>query len=151
MNKNMIVVRTQQRLRDGSTMPSFRLLPLDNTCPFLAAEYDVSNNQLVILHKDNKPDIEAMPKLDANGQPMQKNGNYLVERRQVVNYFESHLPETDSIVEFIQNVAVNADNITNYMPYLAKIEFKDPNQMQKPAIIATPDSIVNPAATIITN
>ena len=120
--KTMLLIKDVQHLRDKSTLPTFRLLPLTSECPYLACEMDVSNNVFVILCKEKKNDLEVIPAMSETGEPKRnKAGAQMLERRTIENYFELHINEPESIIAFIKNIAVNGEDSSIFMPYLSAI------------------------------
>lgn len=135
--KTMFITKGTQQLRDGSVLPTFRLVPLMDTCPWLICEFDTHTNALVLVSKTMKEELEKMVKLDEFGQPMMghKGGQQMpkIDRKLVPQFFECHLTDSEGIIEFINLIAVNSDKSNIYMPYLSAIQpLRAGETMEKP-------------------
>lgn len=140
--KTMLVTKCMNRLRDGSSLPSFRMIPVSNECPYLICEWDTSNNHLVVLSKEKKGELQAIPSITETGEfKKNKNGGQVVERRQMDEYFELNLTDTEGIQTFIEHMAINSDKKEIYLPFIAQIipvKATVKGEMESPKLILQP-------------
>lgn len=121
--KSMLITKSVARLRDQSTLPSFKMIPLTSECPYQTCEYDTQNGMLVLISKEKKDELQTIPSIDDTGNyKKNKTGQPMAERRSLSEWFEVHLTDPEGIIEFINNMAINADKTSIYMPYLAEIK-----------------------------
>jgi len=134
--KTMMITRCETRLRDNSTLPSFRMIPIHHDCPFLMAEFDPTNSRLVILHKEKKEELQAIPAINDSGEfKKTKTGATVVERRTIPEWFELHISDNEGIIDFIKHMAINHENGNLYMPYISKIQPISKGMETPPTII----------------
>ena len=57
---------------DGT--PSFRLMPIDISCPYAEAIFIPQRKMLAVIGKEPKTEFKFIPKVDEYGQPMLKGG-----------------------------------------------------------------------------
>lgn len=140
MSKSMMITKATQVLRDGGTLSSFRMVPIHDSCPFIAAEFDISNNVLVLLNKSIKDELRSIAKSDKSGQPIPlKTGGYEIEKRLLSDYFELHINDMEGIVDFINIMAVNADKTNIFMPFISQIKpITAKDAMEAPKAIIMP-------------
>ncbi len=136
MSKSMIVTKCMTRLRDSSTTPSFRMIPISSECPFLMCEFDPSNSHLVVLSKERKEELQPVPTITETGEyKKNKNGAQMVERRLIPEYFEIHVTDVQGIQDFVEAMAINADKQELYIPYIAQIEPIKAGMEKQPLIL----------------
>lgn len=94
---------------------TFRLLPVDEACPYVESIYDPESKVLVVISKLKKQSYHMVPQLDDQGDQVpakraRANGKAIKEERRLMDtYQEYYLVVNEEIEEFIKNVAVNAD------------------------------------------
>jgi len=129
----MFLTKATQRLRDGGSMATFRLIPLTADAPFLAGEFDTTRNVLVLLSKEKKGELQSIPAItEAGDYKVTKTNKPVIERRTIDEWFEIHVDNIESIVSFIKTIAVNGDDSSIYMPYLSQIIPTVKGEMEKP-------------------
>ena len=138
MYKTMLLTKHQQKNQDSNDSGlTFRMIPINKESPYLVCEYDLGTGKLVMCADTITEDLQIIPHLGRDGAPIPlKNprGQYPieVERRLIPNLFEVHLEDEESIIEFIDLVAINSDSF-NYKALLNhKLEIKT-----KPDLITT--------------
>lgn len=97
-------------------MPTFSLIRVDETCPFVECIYVPDQKQLAIISTVQKDTFHMFPKLDDNGDVMQakarkvQSKNYKEERKAIKTFYEYTLVNENDIVAFIEMFAINADS-----------------------------------------
>lgn len=105
--------------------PSFRLMPVTQSCLFTEGIYDIDSKVLVMISNVKKDTFHMVPKIDDNGDPMmtkapRANGSrYKEERRQLETFQEYYITEKKEIDAFIKMVAINAGDF-DFSQYLDK-------------------------------
>lgn len=111
---NMMLIRDMY-----NNSPSFKMIPINNDCPYLEAAFDNEGKQLVLRHRDKIPVFQLFDRLDENGSPMLLTGKkvpdgrspYKVQRIQFdgnVTYKISHI---DDITKFMKRFLVEDDQV----------------------------------------
>lgn len=104
--------------------PTFKMMPIVDSCPFVEVIYDPNLEMLVVINKTFKQTFHNVPKQDDNGDIVmmktapRKNGKpFKEERRSIDTYQEYYMTEKSEIEAFIKRFAVNADeyDFTKYM------------------------------------
>lgn len=114
---------------------TFRLLPLNLGCPFQVVQWSSETNSLILLTREKTTELRAIPKMSESGEIMRnKAGQPLVERRQFEDFMEFSISDTNSIVDFIEAMAINAENKMLYMPFISSIQV---NHVEKPSLITS--------------
>ena len=96
---------------------SFRLLPVDEHCPYLECIYDPESKILVIISKNYKTSYHMLPQLDEHGDPIpakkqRANGkNFREDRRSVETYQEYYIIVEEDIYAFLKSVMVNYNEL----------------------------------------
>lgn len=94
---------------------TFRLMPVDDKCPYVESIYDPESKVLVVISKNCKSSYHLLPVLDDNGDAMpvkkpRANGkNFREERRLIDTYQEYYLILNEEIYSFLDKVCVNKD------------------------------------------
>lgn len=100
-------------------MPTFSLIRIDESCPFVECIFIPDSKQLAIISTVQKDTFHMFPKLDENGDVViakarkVANKNFKEERKPIKTFYEYTLVNEDDIVSFIEMFAVNA----NTFPY----------------------------------
>ena len=117
--KNMLIVSTY-----WGEAKSFKLIPVNNDCPYLEVMYDSTTGLLAVISKSKKQVFHNVPKIDDNGDMIymkmgkRENGkNYKEERRTIETFQEYYLIEESEIIDFVNTFGVNSDEF-NYMMYV---------------------------------
>ena len=95
--------------------PTFKMMPIVDSCPFVEVIYDPNLEMLVVINKTFKQTFHNVPKQDDNGDIVmmktapRKNGKpFKEERRSIDTYQEYYMTEKSEIEAFIKRFAVNA-------------------------------------------
>lgn len=94
---------------------SFRLLPVNENCPFLEGIFDPSTKVLAIIGKSIKEKPQMMPKINAKGQTITVKNidgvSGLAEERVIMDtYYEYYIDDEEDIKDFIKMFVINLDN-----------------------------------------
>jgi hypothetical protein len=109
--KNMMLVIQEHR-----GMPTFSLIAINETCPYVECIYVPDLKQLAIISKTTKDTFHFLPKIDDNGDVVNAKARkvagraYKEERKQIKTYYEYTLVNEDDIASFIEMFAVNSDS-----------------------------------------
>lgn len=93
---------------------TFKLMPVNDDCPFMEVIYDPTVQMLVALSKAKKQNYEMLPKLDDDGNyvPSKKpktNGKPMKEERRLLEVpTEFYIIERTEQEAFIEKFAINA-------------------------------------------
>ena len=87
--------------------PSFRAMPMTADCPYVECIFDPESKVFVVISKTKRNTLQMLPKLDEYGQAI--TGTKKQERHKLEVFQEYYISNVDSIKEFINLVAVNAD------------------------------------------
>jgi hypothetical protein len=108
--KNMLLISA-----DWNEQPSFKLIPTTKDCPYVEAIYDSRMGILAIIGSTKKEVFHMLPKLDDNGDVMDKkikragSKPYKEERRTIETFQEYYIEKSAEIESFINMFAINAD------------------------------------------
>lgn len=109
---------------------SFRMLPINEDCPFNEVIFDPNTNVLAVISKDKKEKPQMLPKLNDKGQVIAlKSGSdasqsrYVEERRIMETYYEYYIDSMSDIKAFIEMFAVNPDHTA--LDVLNQVQPKD--------------------------
>ena len=97
-------------------MPTFSLIRIEETCPYVECIYVPDQKQLAIISTVQKDTFHMFPKLDDNGDVLTakvrraQNKNYKEERKAIRTFYEYTLVNEDDIVSFIEMFAINAES-----------------------------------------
>jgi hypothetical protein len=96
---------------------TFKMIPITRECPYNECIFDVNSKVLAIISKESKESFHMMPKLNEVGDiarmkiGKKENGkDYAEERKALVTFYEYYIENTDEIVDFIKDVAKNAES-----------------------------------------
>ena len=110
LEKSMICINSVWNGRN-----SFRLIPINESCPYVEMIYDPEVKMMVIISKLRKQAYHMLPVLDANGDvtPAKNRKNpektYKEERRLVDSYQEYYITTVDEIKSIISMFSINSD------------------------------------------
>ena len=120
--KNMLLITSYWGEAD-----TFKLIPVNNDCPYIEVIYDPTTTLLVVISKLGKENFQMVPRLDDNGSPIRsnkpkENGKPYKEQRTTIKVLqEYYLVEKKEQDAFIKSFAVNADKF-DYAKYMRDIE-----------------------------
>jgi hypothetical protein len=96
---------------------TFKMIPVTKDCPYNECIFDVQTKVLAIISKDSKESLHMLPKLTETGDVLRlkigkkENGkDYAEERRALVTFYEYYIENKEEAIEFINNVAENAES-----------------------------------------
>jgi hypothetical protein len=123
--QNMLLITSYWGDKD-----TFKLMPINNDCPYSEVIYDGSTTMLVVISKDSKEQFQTVPRLDEDGslqkaKKPKQNGKPFKEQRLSMNILTEHyIVEKEEQEAFIKSFAVNAEDY-NYDKYLRDMK-KEP-------------------------
>lgn len=127
--------------------PTFKMIPVNVSCPFNEVIYDPSSRALAIVGKEKKQTLHMLPKLTDTGDvqriKLQKreNGKEFAEQRVTLEtFYEYFIEEKSEIESFIKSFASNADTFD--FQSIVDQSFAAP--AEKPAIVSGPQLIMEP-------
>lgn len=122
--------------------PTFKMMPIVDSCPFVEVIYDPNLEMLVVINKTFKQTFHNVPKQDDNGDIVmmktapRKNGKpFKEERRSIDTYQEYYMTEKSEIEAFINRFAVNADEFD----FAKHMTNKDKEAIYKPESVGLLD------------
>lgn len=98
--------------------PTFRMIPLDLSCPFNEAVFEPVTKVLAIISKEKKNTLKMAAKMNEFGdpEPVKRASDrplnkppYKEQRLIIETFYEYHLTNKDDVSNFIKMFAVNAD------------------------------------------
>lgn len=101
----------------GQEKPTFKMIPINNECPYQECIYDPGSRILAIISKVPKQNYIMTHKVDDNGDPVflakgktRANGkSYKEERRLVETYMEYYIESPMQIEDFVGMFSINPD------------------------------------------
>lgn len=87
---------------------TFRMVPVDTTCPYVECIFDPGTKVFVIISKIKRTSLQMLPKLDEYGQPAMGSKGRKEERHKVEVFQEFYIEHVDAIKELVEMFAVNA-------------------------------------------
>jgi hypothetical protein len=98
---------------------TFKMIPINQDCPYVEAIFDPSSKILAIISKIAKSSYHMIPKLDDNGDEIKlrvgkrANGKDIKEQRVLMDtHAEYYVSERKEIEELVNGFAINADSFT---------------------------------------
>jgi len=116
---------------------TFKLMPINNDCPYMEVIYDTATQMLVAISKTLKQNLEMLPRLDDDGEitrtkKPKRNGKEFKEQRQLMQVpQEYYMVERAEQEAFIEAFACNA-KVYNYKLYLDIKPKSQSEILQKP-------------------
>lgn len=116
--QNMMIIKSSFGPRR-----SFKMIPVNETCPYIECLFDPESRILAIISKNLKQSYHMLPKLDENGDPvkskMPRPGGKVTreERRLIETYSEYYILDVEEVEKFIKAFAFNAEHF-NYKEFL---------------------------------
>ena len=111
-------MKNSMRLITSSWGPAktFKMIPTTKDCPYNECIFDVQSKVLAIVSKESKESLHMLPKLTETGDVLRlkigkkDNGkDYAEERKALVTFYEYYIENKEEVIEFINNVAENAE------------------------------------------
>lgn len=116
--QNMLIISS---LFKGN--PSFSLIPISDSCPYVEALFDPESKILAVISKIKKESLHMVPRLDDSGNIIPiKNGNKQ-QRLQIETFNEFYIIKKEEIIDFISKFAINS--IDEYIKYFDASENAD--------------------------
>ena len=133
-NSMMLVTST------WGTMKTFKMIPINNDCPYAECIFDVQSKILAVIGKEQKESMHMLPKLNDSGDVQflkigkRNNGKDYAEERKLLNtFYEYYIEEIDEIRFFIDKFSCNPE--FDYNKYIdLKVDVK-PTQVAENSII----------------
>ena len=106
---------------------TFKLMPIDNNCPFSEVIYDPTSTLLVVISNIGKQQFQNVPRLDNDGNSLKAkkpkmNGKPYQELRVMMETLtEYYVTTVEEQEDFIKDFAVNAESY-DYNKFLRNID-----------------------------
>lgn len=114
---------------------TFRLIPIENNCPFVEAIYDPEGGVLVLISNVKKQSLHMLAKLDEQGDPVKLKKPrvnlkpYPEERKTIETFQEYYVAEKSEIKDIINMFAINAESF-DYSSTLAGVVKPEEKKLQ---------------------
>lgn len=112
INKSMILTTS-----NWGPNKTFKMIPINNDCPYVEAIFDPGSKILAIISKVAKQSYHMVPKLDDNGDEItlkiskRQNGKEIKEQRVMMEtHAEYYISERNEIEDLVNGFAINADS-----------------------------------------
>jgi hypothetical protein len=108
---------------------TFKLMPIEESCPYVEAIYDSMTDMLVVISKNRKQNLQLVPRLDENGNsikskvPKQNSVPYKEQRVTMDVLQEHYLIDRSEQENFIAAFAINTKDF-DYKQFFKKEEEK---------------------------
>jgi hypothetical protein len=105
--------------------PTFKLIPIEQNCPYNEAIYDTDQHVLALIGKEKKETFQLVPKVNDKGdavllQKVRANGKHYAEERRVLEtWYEYYIENKNDIIYFISLFAKNLNDF-DYKSFLKK-------------------------------
>jgi hypothetical protein len=111
MNNMMLVQDMYQNV------PSFKMIPVNNDCPFLEAAFNPQSRELIVRHRDKIPVFQLFDKLDDTGRPVPVTGKktadgvqaFKLQRIQYEGNVTYTLGNVEDVVRFMKRFLIEED------------------------------------------
>ena len=87
---------------------TFRMVPIDATCPYVECIFDPGTKVFVIISKIRRTSLQMLPKLDEYGQPAMGAKGRKEERHKVDVFQEFYIEDQEGILDIVEHFAINA-------------------------------------------
>ena len=98
---------------------TFRMIPIDESCPYVECLFDPSTSVFVVITKIKKTSLHMLPKLDEYGQPVTGNKGARQERHKIEVFQEFYIEDQTAIDKLVNLFAVNSDEF-DYKQFMKK-------------------------------
>ncbi len=105
MSKSMMLVQATWQEQQ-----TFRMVPIDNACPYVECIFDPVTKVFVIISNTKKTSLHMLPKLDEYGQPVTGSKGIKQERNKLEVFQEFYVEDKKATEELIKAFAVNAES-----------------------------------------
>lgn len=137
-NPSMLLVKS-----NWAQMPSFSLIPINKDCPYVEAMFNPHAKVLAIIGKTKKEAFHKVPRLDDNGEPLEKKGPkkdpnspYRMQRVSQETYTEYYITEKSDIESFIKAFTVNHESFDwQESLNMETMDAPDTSKVMKPSLI----------------
>lgn len=99
---------------------TFKMIPIDESCPYTECIYDPDNDVFVAISKTRRISLQMLPKLDDYGQPITGTKGVKQERHKVEVFQEYYIEKQDAMKEIVKLFAKNASDF-DYESFMKKI------------------------------
>ena len=103
MSKSMMLVQATWQEQQ-----TFRMVPIDNACPYVECIFDPVTKVFVIISNTKKTSLHMLPKLDEYGQPVTGSKGIKQERHKLEVFQEFYVEDILAIKDLINLFAINA-------------------------------------------
>lgn len=116
-NTMMLVQATWQEKQ------TFRMIPIDHTCPYVECIFDPGTKVFVIISKIKRTSLQMLPKLDEYGQPLTGTKGRKEERNKIEVFQEFYIEDKAAVESLIEMFAINAKKF-DYKQFMTVEEAK---------------------------
>jgi hypothetical protein len=102
---------------------TFRMVPIDATCPYVECIFDPGTKVFVIISKIRRTSLQMLPKLDEYGQPTTGSKGRKEERHKVEVFQEFYIEHLDAVKDLVELFAINAKTF-DYNQFFGESEKK---------------------------
>lgn len=103
MSKSMMLVQATWQEQQ-----TFRMVPIDNTCPYVECIFDPGTKVFVIISNIKKTSLHMLPKLDEYGIAVVGSKGTKQDRNKLEVFQEFYLEDQAGIIDIIELFAINA-------------------------------------------
>jgi len=103
MSKSMMLVQATWQEQQ-----TFRMVPIDNTCPYVECIFDPGTKVFVIISNIKKTSLHMLPKLDEYGIAVIGSKGTKQDRNKLEVFQEFYLEDQAGMIDIIELFAVNA-------------------------------------------
>ena len=87
---------------------TFRMVPIDNTCPYVECIFDPGTKVFVIISNIKKTSLHMLPKLDEYGIAVVGSKGTKQDRNKLEVFQEFYLEDQAGMIDIIELFAINA-------------------------------------------
>jgi hypothetical protein len=103
MSKSMMLVQATWQEQQ-----TFRMVPIDNTCPYVECIFDPGTKVFVIISNIKKTSLHMLPKLDEYGIAVVGSKGTKQDRNKLEVFQEFYLEDQAGMIDIIELFAINA-------------------------------------------
>lgn len=89
---------------------TFRMIPINDECPYVECIFDPTTNVLVVISKIKKTSLHMLPKLDDYGKPVTGAKGPKQERQKIEVFQEFYVEDKKAIEELLSIFAINTQS-----------------------------------------